>query len=253
MATTTSPAGAPAATPPAPPADRLHRFLAVVAPRATAVRVAGGVLTLVGSLLPWATFVLNERRYPDKATLEYFVRPLGVTGFRLHLLIFGIAAIAMTLRAVPGREPDRAGARLGHHRHRGDQRPVDRRRGRRPRRDHRGRTGRSRSAPSSRCSAGSLLAGRRTGRAASSPYPSCTWRFNRWVEVAVLVVIYVLLLLLVSAVRSPAVGTEAPRTVRRGGVPVVPRGGGRPARCPARVRPADAGWARSPSGTASSA
>ena len=103
MATTTSPAGAPAATPPAPPADRLHRFLAVVAPRATAVRVAGGVLTVIGTLLPWATFVLNAGAYPDKATLQFFVAPFGVTGFRLHLLIFGIAVVALALAPVPSR------------------------------------------------------------------------------------------------------------------------------------------------------
>jgi branched-chain amino acid transport system permease protein len=103
MATTTSPAGAPAATPPAPRADRLHRFLAVVAPRATAVRVAGGVLTVIGTLLPWATFVLNAGAYPEKATLQFFVAPFGVTGFRLHLLIFGIAVVALALAPVPSR------------------------------------------------------------------------------------------------------------------------------------------------------
>jgi branched-chain amino acid transport system permease protein len=62
--------------------------------------VAGGVLTLVGSLLPWATFVLNDGRYPDQATLENFSDPLASSGFRLHLLIFGIAAIAITLLKV---------------------------------------------------------------------------------------------------------------------------------------------------------
>ena len=79
MTTTTSPAGAPAA--PRPPQDRRpgrigSASLAALAPHATAVRAAGGVLTLVGTLLPWATFVLNDGPYPDKATLQYFVAPL---------------------------------------------------------------------------------------------------------------------------------------------------------------------------------
>jgi branched-chain amino acid transport system permease protein len=65
--------------------------------------VAGGVLTLIGTYLPWATFVLNEGPYPEKATLQYFVAPFAVTGFRLHLLLFGIAAIVLALVRVPGR------------------------------------------------------------------------------------------------------------------------------------------------------
>jgi branched-chain amino acid transport system permease protein len=65
--------------------------------------VAGGILTVVGALLPWATFVLNEGPYPEKATLQFFVAPLAVTGYRLHLLVFGIAAVALALLAVPGR------------------------------------------------------------------------------------------------------------------------------------------------------
>jgi branched-chain amino acid transport system permease protein len=90
--------------PPVPvPAGRLHRVAAVLAPHATAVRVAGGVLTLLGTLLPWATFVLNSGPYPEKATLQFFVAPLGVTGFRMHLLIFGIAAIVLALAPVPAR------------------------------------------------------------------------------------------------------------------------------------------------------
>ena len=84
MTTTTSPAGAPPAPRPAgPPPGRLARLIAALGPHATAVRVAGGVLTLIGALLPWATFVLNSGPYPDKATLQYFVAPFGVTGFRL--------------------------------------------------------------------------------------------------------------------------------------------------------------------------
>lgn len=78
--------------------------LAALAPYATALRSAGGLLTVVGTLLPWATFVLNEGPYPEKATLEFFTAPLGVTGFRLHLLVFGIAALVLAfVPTVPAR------------------------------------------------------------------------------------------------------------------------------------------------------
>jgi branched-chain amino acid transport system permease protein len=77
--------------------------LASLAGIATPLRVAGGVLTVVGTYLPWATFVLNEGAYPAQATLEFFTVPFGVTGFRLHLLLFGIAAIVLSLVTVPGR------------------------------------------------------------------------------------------------------------------------------------------------------
>ena len=104
MTTTTSPAGAPPAPRPAgPPPGRMARLIAALGPHATALRVAGGVLTLIGTLLPWATFVLNSGPYPDKATLQYFVAPFGVTGFRLQLLLFGIAALVLTLAPVPAR------------------------------------------------------------------------------------------------------------------------------------------------------
>jgi branched-chain amino acid transport system permease protein len=77
--------------------------LAALAGLATPLSVAGGVLTVVGTYLPWATFVLNEGAYPSKATLEFFTVPLGVTGFRLHLLLFGVAAVVLALVRVPGR------------------------------------------------------------------------------------------------------------------------------------------------------
>jgi branched-chain amino acid transport system permease protein len=78
--------------------------LARLAPYATALRAAGGLLTVIGAYLPWSTFVLNEGPYPEKATLEFFTAPLGVTGFRLHLLLFGVAAIVLAfVPAVPGR------------------------------------------------------------------------------------------------------------------------------------------------------
>jgi branched-chain amino acid transport system permease protein len=103
MTTTTSPARAKANSPAPAATGRLHRLAAPLAPHARAVRVAGGVLTVLGALLPWATFVLNEGPYPEKATLQFFVAPFGVTGFRLHLLVFGIAAIVLALVRVPGR------------------------------------------------------------------------------------------------------------------------------------------------------
>jgi branched-chain amino acid transport system permease protein len=85
----------------ATPHGRLDGLWAALAPRATLLRVLAGVLTIVGAYLPWATFVLNEGPYPEKATLQFFVAPLGVTGFRLHLLVFGIAMIAVTLLRLP--------------------------------------------------------------------------------------------------------------------------------------------------------
>lgn len=87
---------------PAPTPEPRGR-LAPVAPYASALQIAGGALTLIGALLPWATFVLNEGPYPEKATLEFFTAPLAVTGFRLHLVLFGIAAIVLSLVTVPAR------------------------------------------------------------------------------------------------------------------------------------------------------
>jgi branched-chain amino acid transport system permease protein len=69
---------------------------------ATASRVAGGLLTVFGTCLPWATFVLNGGAYPAKATLEFFTEPFAVTGYRLHLLVFGMAAVVFALVPVPG-------------------------------------------------------------------------------------------------------------------------------------------------------
>jgi branched-chain amino acid transport system permease protein len=101
--TTTSPAGEKANAPVQRPPGRLARVAAPLAPHATAVRVAGGVLAVIGAYLPWATFVFNAGPYPEKATLNFFVAPFGVTGFRLHLLIFGIAAIVLALTRLPAR------------------------------------------------------------------------------------------------------------------------------------------------------
>jgi len=74
--------------------------IARLAPAATALRIAGGVLTIIGAYLPWATFVLNDGAYPEKSTLNFFVDPLGVTGFRLHLLLLGLAVIVLTVLKV---------------------------------------------------------------------------------------------------------------------------------------------------------
>ncbi|MBF8184967.1 branched-chain amino acid ABC transporter permease [Nonomuraea sp. K274] len=50
------------------------------------------VLVLVGALLPWASMVLPGGAYPDLATLQFFDAPYLVTGFRLHLVLLGLAA-----------------------------------------------------------------------------------------------------------------------------------------------------------------
>jgi branched-chain amino acid transport system permease protein len=103
MTTTTSPAGAKGNAPAPVTGSPWRRLAASLTPYATALRVAGGLLAIVGAYLPWATFVLNEGAYPEKATLQFFVDPFGVTGFRLHLLLFGIAAIVLALAPVPAR------------------------------------------------------------------------------------------------------------------------------------------------------
>jgi branched-chain amino acid transport system permease protein len=81
----------------AAPAGAPRSRWAALAPYATALRVAGAVLTIIGTYLPWATFVLNDGAYPAQATLEFFTVPFGVTGFRLHLLLFGLAALVVAL------------------------------------------------------------------------------------------------------------------------------------------------------------
>ncbi|OZM76710.1 branched-chain amino acid ABC transporter permease [Pseudonocardia sp. MH-G8] len=99
---TPAPGTAPRKARHAAPAER-SGWSAKLAGLATPLRVAGGVLTVIGTYLPWATFVLNEGAYPAQATLEFFTVPFGVTGFRLHLLLFGVAAIVLSLVQVPGR------------------------------------------------------------------------------------------------------------------------------------------------------
>ncbi|MBC8091152.1 MAG: branched-chain amino acid ABC transporter permease [Pseudonocardia sp.] len=86
-----------------PAAGKRDRW-AAIRPHATALRVAGAVLTIVGAYLPWASFVLNGGAYPEQATLEFFTVPLGVTGFRLHLALFGVVALVVSLVArIPAR------------------------------------------------------------------------------------------------------------------------------------------------------
>lgn len=78
-----------------------RRRNALLGPVALPLRVAAGVLTIVGTYLPWATFVLNNGAYPEKSTLDFFVQPFGVTGFRLHLLLIGIAIVVVSGLRVP--------------------------------------------------------------------------------------------------------------------------------------------------------
>ncbi|MFC4859493.1 branched-chain amino acid ABC transporter permease [Actinophytocola glycyrrhizae] len=63
----------------------------------------GGILFLVAAMLPWATFLLNDGAYPEKSTLQFFDAPFELTGFRWHLLLFGIAALVVTFVPVPGK------------------------------------------------------------------------------------------------------------------------------------------------------
>jgi branched-chain amino acid transport system permease protein len=59
--------------------------------------IVGAIVVVIGALLPWATFVLNDGAYPDKATLEFFDAPFGLTSFRLYLEILGLAALVFAL------------------------------------------------------------------------------------------------------------------------------------------------------------
>jgi branched-chain amino acid transport system permease protein len=89
----------PASTPEAVPprhTGRLAGLLDALAPRARLLGIVGGIVAIVGSQLPWATFVLNQGAYPELATL-----PFGFTGFRLHLVILGLAAIVVAAIRVP--------------------------------------------------------------------------------------------------------------------------------------------------------
>jgi branched-chain amino acid transport system permease protein len=89
---------------PAPEVEAPRDRWAALRPHARTLRIVGAVLAIVGAYLPWASFVLNDRPYPAQATLEFFTVPYGVTGYRLHVLLFGIAALVVSLLPrLPGR------------------------------------------------------------------------------------------------------------------------------------------------------
>jgi branched-chain amino acid transport system permease protein len=65
--------------------------------------VLGGVLLLLAAMLPWATFLLNDGPYPEKATLQYFDAPLELTGYRWNVLLFGVLALVAVFAPTPGK------------------------------------------------------------------------------------------------------------------------------------------------------
>ncbi|HET9140556.1 branched-chain amino acid ABC transporter permease [Actinophytocola sp.] len=65
--------------------------------------IAGGVVTIVAALLPWATFVLNDGPYPAKSTLQFFDEPYSLGGYRAQLALFGIAALVLAFAPIAGR------------------------------------------------------------------------------------------------------------------------------------------------------
>lgn len=79
--------------------------LSVLIPAALArpFSAVGGLLFLIAAMLPWATFLLNDGAYPEKATLQFFDAPFELTGFRWHLLLFGVAVLIATFVPVPGK------------------------------------------------------------------------------------------------------------------------------------------------------
>ncbi len=65
--------------------------------------VLGGVLFLVAAMLPWATFLLNDGAFPEKATLQFFDAPFELGGYRWHLLLFGVLALIAMFAPTPGK------------------------------------------------------------------------------------------------------------------------------------------------------
>jgi branched-chain amino acid transport system permease protein len=65
--------------------------------------VLGGVLLLLGAMLPWATFLLNDGAYPEKSTLQFFDAPFELTGYRWHLLVLGVLIVVLTFVPLPGK------------------------------------------------------------------------------------------------------------------------------------------------------
>jgi branched-chain amino acid transport system permease protein len=63
----------------------------------------GAVLAIVGALLPWVTFVLNDGAYPGKATLQFFDAPLAVESFRQHVALLAVAALVVMFLPIQGR------------------------------------------------------------------------------------------------------------------------------------------------------
>ncbi|MGW0478872.1 branched-chain amino acid ABC transporter permease [Nonomuraea sp. NPDC003214] len=62
-------------------------------PRSVWRSAPGAALVLLGTLSPWASAVIPGGAYPGLATLQFFDAPHLVTGFRLHLLLLGLAAL----------------------------------------------------------------------------------------------------------------------------------------------------------------
>jgi branched-chain amino acid transport system permease protein len=79
----------------------MNPLVKALVPVALPARVAAGLLAIVAAYLPWATFVLNDGAYPEKSTLNFFVDPLGVSGYRLHLVLLGLAIVVVSLVKVP--------------------------------------------------------------------------------------------------------------------------------------------------------
>jgi len=82
---------------------RLGQAVRALAPRVRELRFAGGLLVLLGTLLPWATRVFERGPYPDKSTLQFFTAPFALTGFRWHLFLIAIATLALAIWTLPGR------------------------------------------------------------------------------------------------------------------------------------------------------
>jgi branched-chain amino acid transport system permease protein len=88
-------------------------MLNALAPFAKIGMVVGGVLSVLGAYLAWSTFVLNKGAFPERSTLTMFVEPLGVSGYRLHLTVLGIAVIVVALLRIPARHRIVRGLGLG--------------------------------------------------------------------------------------------------------------------------------------------
>jgi len=111
-ATRTAPAE-PVAPAPVRHTGRNAGMLNALAPFAKIGMVVGGVLSVLGAYLAWSTFVLNKGAFPERSTLTMFVEPLGVSGYRLHLTVLGIAVIVVALLRIPARHRIVRGLGLG--------------------------------------------------------------------------------------------------------------------------------------------